>query len=171
MRVHFHGAAGEVTGSLHEVEAAGRRILLDCGMIQGSPEAERRNSDPFPFDAARLDALLISHAHIDHIGRVPLLVKRGFDGPIYAQQATAELMPIMLLDAASIAENEAERANRRRRNHETAAQPLYTRQDVETAMRRVKSLEYDQRSAILPGIEIVLRDAGHILGSSIVELF
>src|SRR5687768_1858421 len=106
MRVHFHGAAGEVTGSLHEVEAASHRILLDCGMIQGSPEAERRNFDPFAFDAAALDALVISHAHIDHIGRVPLLLRRGFRGPIYAQAATAELMRIMLLDSASIAESE-----------------------------------------------------------------
>lgn len=171
MRVHFHGAAGEVTGSLHEVEAAGRRILLDCGMIQGSPEDERRNVDPFPFDIAGLDALVISHAHIDHIGRVPLLVKRGFSGPIYAQQATAELMPIMLLDAASIAENEAGRANRRRRDHEPETLPLYTREDVEAAMRQVKPLPYDQRTNILPGVDIVLRDAGHILGSSIVEVF
>ena len=108
MRVHFHGAAGEVTGSLHEVEAAGRRLLLDCGMIQGSQEAERRNTEAFPFDPATLDALVISHAHIDHIGRVPLLVSRGFAGPIYAQQATADLMPVMLMDAASIAEGDAE---------------------------------------------------------------
>ena len=95
MRIHFHGAAGEVTGSLHLVEAAGRRILLDCGMIQGSPEQEARNAEPFSFDPASIDALVLSHAHIDHIGRVPLLVKRGFRGPIFAQAATADLMPIM----------------------------------------------------------------------------
>ena len=171
MRVRFHGAAGEVTGSLHEVEAAGRRVLLDCGMIQGSFEVERRNADPFPFDVSRVDALVISPAHIDHIGRVPLLVKRGFGGPIYAQEATAELMPIMLLDAASIAENEAGRANRHRRHGEAEAVPLYTSEDVESAMRLVKPLPYDQRSHVLPGIDITFRDAGHILGSSIVELF
>jgi len=171
VRVRFHGAAGEVTGSLHEVEAAGRRILLDCGMIQGSAEAERRNSDPFPFEVSRLDALVVSHAHIDHIGRVPLLVKRGFAGPIYAQEATVELMPIMLLDAASIAVNDAERANRYRRRGEAEAVPLFTREDVEAAMRLVKPLPYDQRSQVLPGIDIVFRDAGHILGSSIVEVF
>ncbi|QNP40553.1 MBL fold metallo-hydrolase RNA specificity domain-containing protein [Lysobacter solisilvae (ex Woo and Kim 2020)] len=171
MRVHFHGAAGEVTGSLHEVEAAGRRVLLDCGMIQGSPEAERRNSDPFPFEASRLDALVVSHAHIDHIGRIPLLVKRGFTGPIFAQEATAALMPIMLLDAASIAENDAERANRRRHKGQALVQPLYAREDVEAAMQQVRPLPYDQRSNVLPGIDIVFRDAGHILGSSIVELF
>jgi metallo-beta-lactamase family protein len=118
MRVHFHGAAGEVTGSLHELEVAGHRVLLDCGMIQGSREAEARNAGEFGFDPAAIDALVISHAHIDHIGRVPLLVRRGFRGPIFAQAATADLMPVMLLDAASLAESDAERANRHRRNGE-----------------------------------------------------
>ena len=170
MRVHFHGAAGEVTGSLHEVEAAGHRLLLDCGMIQGSPEAEARNADPFPFDVAALDALVISHAHIDHIGRVPLLVRRGFGGAIYAQAATAELMRIMLLDSAHIAESEAERGNRRRHAGEPKAVPLYTQADVEAAMARVRPLPYDQREQILPGVDIVFREAGHILGSASVEV-
>lgn len=171
MRVHFHGAAGEVTGSLHEVEAAGRRVLLDCGMIQGSPEAERRNTEAFAFDPATIDALVISHAHIDHIGRVPLLVKRGFAGPIYAQQATADLMPVMLMDAASISEGDAERFNRYRRANEPEAQPLYTREDVQSAMERVQTLPYDVRHTVLPGIDIAFREAGHILGSSSVELW
>ena len=118
MRVLFHGAAGEVTGSMHLVEAAGKRVLLDCGLCQGSAEMEASNADPFPFEVASIDALVISHAHIDHIGRVPLLVKRGFRGPIFAQQATTELMPIMLLDSASLAESDAERFNRRRAHGE-----------------------------------------------------
>ncbi|GAB3387908.1 MBL fold metallo-hydrolase RNA specificity domain-containing protein [Lysobacter fragariae] len=171
MQVHFHGAAGEVTGSLHEVHAAGHRILLDCGMCQGSHEAERRNADPFPFEPGQIDALVISHAHIDHIGRVPLLVKRGFKGPIHAQQATAELMSIMLLDAAGIAEGEAVRANRHRRSGEPLVEPLYTRDDVDVALQRVQPLPYGKRTTIVPGIDIVFRDAGHILGSSITEIF
>jgi len=170
MRVHFHGAAGEVTGSLHEVEAAGHRLLLDCGLIQGSPEAERRNTEPFGFDPVALDALVISHAHIDHIGRVPLLVKRGFKGPIHAQAATADLMPIMLLDSASIAESEAERANRDRPAGAPEAVPLYTRADVEAALALLRPLPYNQRETIAPGVELTFRDAGHILGSSVVEL-
>lgn len=170
MQIHFHGAAGEVTGSMHLVEAAGKRILLDCGMIQGSREAEARNAEPFPFDPASLDALVISHAHIDHIGRVPLLVKRGFAGPIYAQQATAELMPIMLLDSASLAESDAERANRKRLDGEPETQPLYTRDDVQAAMKRVRPLPYDTATSIFDGVELAFREAGHILGSSIVEV-
>ena len=171
MRIHFHGAAGEVTGSLHEVEAAGRRILLDCGMIQGSPEHERRNAEPFDFDVDAIDALVISHAHIDHIGRVPLLVKRGFRGPIYATEATADLMPIMLLDAASLAESDAERANRRRPNGVPEIFPLYSREDVAEAMALVRPVPYDTRTTIAPGIDITYRDAGHILGSAITELW
>ncbi len=170
MRVHFHGAAGEVTGSLHEVEAAGRRLLLDCGMIQGGREAAARNVEPFPFDPAAADALVVSHAHIDHIGRIPLLVRRGFRGPILAQAATADLMPVMLMDSAALAEADAERANRHRREGEPPREPPYTRVDVEAAMRLVRPLPYGARTEVLPGIDATFQDAGHILGSAIVEL-
>jgi metallo-beta-lactamase family protein len=171
MRVKFHGAAGEVTGSLHEVEAGGRRLLMDCGMIQGSPEAEARNADPFPFEPSQLDALIVSHAHIDHIGRIPLLVQRGFAGPIYAQTATADLMSVMLLDAAGIAEGEAMRANRKRQHGQPEALPLYTKDDVRVAMQRVEALAYDARTELFPGVEMCFRDAGHILGSCSIELW
>lgn len=171
MRVLFHGAAGEVTGSLHEIQAAGKRLVIDCGMIQGSPEAEARNAEPFPFEPSTLDALIVSHAHIDHIGRIPLLVQRGYDGPIYAQTATADLMPIMLLDAAGIAEGEAMRANRDRRRGQPEAVPLYTKDDVRMAMQRVEAIPYDNRAELFPGVELCFRDAGHILGSCSVELW
>ena len=181
MQIHFHGAAGQVTGSMHLVECAGKPsgskpavgkyVLLDCGMQQGSREMEAANADDFPFDPAAIDALVVSHAHIDHIGRIPQLVARGFRGPIFAQEATAELMPIMLLDAASLAEADAERTNRKRGKDEPQVQPLYTRDDVEHAMGQVRSLRYDTRTAILTGVDVAFRDAGHILGSSIVELW
>ena len=171
MRVHFHGAAGEVTGSLHLLEAAGKRILLDCGMCQGSAEMEASNADPFPFDVESIDALVVSHAHIDHVGRVPLLVKRGFRGPIFAQRASAELMPIMLMDSASLGESDAERFNRRRKHGEREMQPLYTREDVADAVELLRPQPYDQRFRVLDGIEVAFRDAGHILGSSIVEVW
>ena len=171
MQVHFHGAAGMVTGSMHLVEAAGKQVMLDCGMIQGTAEAEALNQAGFPTDPATLDALVLSHAHIDHVGRVPLLVARGFRGTIWAQEATAELLPIMLLDSASLQESEAERFNRKRKPHEPAMVPLYTREDVQMALDQVKVVPYHARTEILPGIEINFRDAGHILGSSIVEVF
>ncbi|GAB1408159.1 MBL fold metallo-hydrolase [Thermomonas brevis] len=160
---------------MHLVEigagAAARRVLLDCGMLQGSQETELANFGPFPFDPAALDAVVVSHAHIDHIGRLPLLVRRGFAGPIFAQQATAELMPIMLMDSASLAEGDAERRNRRRKRGEPEYMPLYTREDVADTMRLVGTLPYGERTAILDGVELALRDAGHILGSCIVELW
>lgn len=171
MRVHFHGAAGEVTGSMHLVEVAGKRVLLECGMCQGNAEMEASNADPFPFEVASIDAVVLSHAHIDHIGRVPLLVKRGYRGPIFTQQATADLLPIMLLDSASIAEGDAVRFNRRRRAGERELLPLYTREDVKSVLSLVQPLPYDTRTAILESVEICLRDAGHILGSAIVELW
>jgi metallo-beta-lactamase family protein len=171
MRVEFNGAAGEVTGSMHLVEVAGRRILLDCGMIQGGRDAEARNFEPFPFDPAGIDALVVSHAHIDHIGRIPRLVLQGFRGPVFIQQAGADLLPVMLLDAASLAENDAERENRRRRPGQPEAMPLFTREDVHEVAGRLRPLPYDARTSILPGVELAFRDAGHILGSSIVELW
>ena len=156
---------------MHLVECAGKRVLLDCGMRQGSREMEAANFEPFPFDPASIDALVASHAHIDHIGRIPLLVARGFRGPVFAQEATAELMPIMLLDAASLAENDADRANRDRKRGQPEAMPLFIRDDVEEAMGQVRSLRYDARTPVLAGVDIAFRDAGHILGSSIVELW
>ncbi|MFT4256138.1 MAG: MBL fold metallo-hydrolase [Pseudoxanthomonas sp.] len=171
MQVEFHGAAGEVTGSMHLVRAAGKRILLDCGLMQGSREVEARNAEPFPFDPGEIDALVISHSHIDHIGRVPLLVKRGFAGAIFTQSASAELMPVMLEDSASLQESDAARANRDRKHGEPETLPLYTGEDVAGAMRLLRPLDYDTRTEILPGVEIRLRDAGHILGSASVELW
>jgi len=171
MRIEFHGAAGgEVTGSCHLIEVAGRRILFDCGMVQGSRDAEARNAEPFAFDPASIDALVLSHAHIDHIGRVPLLVKRGFRGPIWTQAATCDLFPIMLLDAASLAERSAEFDNRDRAPGEPEAVPLYTAADVVVAQKQLHPLAYETDTTILPGVTVRLHEAGHILGSAMIEL-
>ncbi len=171
MQIEFCGAAGEVTGSCHLVTANGRRILLDCGEIQGSEEAEARNAEPFPFDPRRLDAVILSHAHIDHIGRVPLLHKRGYRGPIYTQHATADLARIMLEDAVSLAESDLARENlHRARRGEKPLQPLYTRRDVREVLHQMRGLPYDRMQDILPGVSLRLRDAGHILGSAMIEL-
>ncbi len=171
MKVTFYGAAGGVvTGSCHLLEAAGKRILLDCGMVQGGRDSDATNAKAFGFDPTTLDALVISHAHIDHIGRVPLLVKRGFAGPIFAQAATCDLLPIMLLDAASLSERGAEMANRHHMHGEPDLEPLYTVDDVAAVLKLLHPLPYDTVTEILPGVTLRLHDAGHILGSSILEI-
>ena len=170
MRVRFHGAAGEFTGACHEVEVGGRRVLLDCGLIQGSDEDEKRNFEPFAFDPASVDAVVLSHAHIDHCGRLPVLVKRGFTGPIWTQAATADLLKIMLDDSAFLAEMDAEYANKRNEDGHARHKPLFTRADVGQVMRQVRALPYHAPTEILPGLTLQLREAGHILGSATVEL-
>lgn len=171
MRVEFHGAAGgEVTGSCHLVEVAGKRVLLDCGMLQGSRDVEARNRASFGFDPASIDALVLSHAHIDHCGRIPILLKRGFAGAIHAQTATCDLLPVMLRDAASLSERSAERENREHRADLPPIEPLYTPVDVAATQRRLRPQAYDTPVEILPGVVVRLHEAGHILGSSVVEL-
>ena len=170
MDIVFHGAAGEVTGSCHLVEAAGRRVLLDCGMVQGDRKADERNAAEFPFDPASIDVLVLSHAHIDHTGRVPLLVKRGFSGPIYTHPASVDLAAIMLADAANISAMDAERDNRHLPQGEPPSVPLYAQADVDAAVALMRPVEYGAAREILPGIRLTLRDAGHILGSATVEL-
>jgi metallo-beta-lactamase family protein len=170
MRVTFHGAVGEVTGSCHEVEANGHRLLLDCGMIQGSDLDEARNSQPFPFEPERIDAVLLSHAHIDHSGRLPLLVKRGYRGPIYTQAASADLLRILLEDAASLAEMDARRDNEHRLDGRSDHMPLFSRQDVAATMALIKPVTYDASREILPGVSVKFVEAGHILGSACVQV-
>jgi metallo-beta-lactamase family protein len=172
MHVEFWGAAEEVTGSCHLIEVQGRRVLLDCGLIQGSRQDEARNREPFPFDPQTIDAVVLSHAHIDHSGRIPLLVRAGFRGPVYCQEATRDLCRIMLRDAAYLNERDADWSNRKRqRKGLPLVEPLYDRRDAAAALRVFRPLHYDQRYPVAPGIELRLRDAGHILGSAIVELW
>ena len=171
MELEFYGAAGEVTGSCHVLRVAGRTVLLDCGLLQGGHDAAARNTAPFPFDARRIDAVVLSHAHIDHCGRLPLLVKRGFRGPIYTNAACRDLLPVLLRDTAELAARDVERSNRRRDPDERPAVALYDLQDVERTLELVHALRYDERRALLPGLEVCVRDAGHILGSSSLELW
>ncbi|MEP7097014.1 MAG: MBL fold metallo-hydrolase [Dokdonella sp.] len=170
MQVQFHGAAGEVTGSCHLVEVGGHRVLLDCGMIQGNRQDEARNAAPFDFDAATIDAVVLSHAHIDHTGRLPLLVKRGFRGPIFTHPATIDVAAILLADSASIAQQDADRDNRHLAEGVAPTVPLYGTADVAATMQQMKPIEYRTPTEILPGVRVTLRDAGHILGSASIEL-
>ncbi len=172
MEIESIGAAEEVTGSCHLVRLSNHRILLDCGLIQGSRKEEARNREAFPFDPASIDAVILSHAHIDHSGRIPMLVKAGFKGPIYTQHASRDLCRIMLKDSGYLNEKEAEWENRKReRKGLQPVDPLYTVQDAQAAMRQFKGIDYGVKKKVIPGITVRLSDAGHILGSSIVELW
>jgi len=172
IKVQIFGAAEEVTGSCHLVTVGSKRILLDCGLIQGRRKDEERNKDPFPFDPASIDAVVLSHAHIDHSGRLPLLVKAGFSGPIYTHRASRDLCRIMLKDSAFLNEKDIEWENRKRlRKGLKPVEALYTVEDARRAMSRFKGLVYRKKVKILPDVTLRLNDAGHILGSSIVELW
>jgi metallo-beta-lactamase family protein len=171
MKLTVYGAAREVTGSCHLIETGGRRVLLDCGLFQGGHGAYARNADGFPFDPASIDAVILSHAHIDHSGRLPLLVKQGFRGRIVAQRATRDLCRIMLKDSAFIQERSAAWQNRkRRRKHLDPVEPLYTQDDVTAAMRRFRAVDFDAPLRPVKGLSVTLHPAGHILGASVVAL-
>jgi metallo-beta-lactamase family protein len=176
MRLTFWGAAGGVTGSMHRVEAAGRRILLDCGLNQGRrKDADQKNRN-LPFDAASIDAVILSHAHIDHSGNLPTLVKKGFSGPVYATPATIDLCNWMLRDTAHIQEKDAEFLNKRLEKrkaaglHNGVAEPLYTMEDAERMLPHLCPVDYYQTRQVAPGLRYESYDAGHILGSSFVRL-
>jgi len=172
MNIQFFGAAGEVTGSCHLVTVGKQRLLLDCGLIQGGHKDEDRNREPFPFNPGSIDAVVLSHAHIDHSGRLPLLVKRGFRGPVYTHRACRDLCRVMLKDAGFLSEKDAEWENRKReRKGLERIDPLFTVEDAKLALRHFKGLVYGKKQKILPGVTMRLSDAGHILGSSIVELW
>ncbi len=172
MKVKFCGASIGVTGSCHMISTDNHKILLDCGQFQGGKEMDRMNEEPFPFNPAEIECVILSHAHIDHCGRLPLLVKRGFKGPIYCTDATADLLDVMLKDSAYIHEKDAEWQTRKNlRTGKPPVEPLYTIQDSEAALRLVKPILYDQLVELNPDMKIVFNDAGHILGSAITELW
>jgi len=168
MKLEFFGAAAEVTGSCHVLHVDGHKLLLDCGLIQGSRKDEERNRDPFPFIASEIDAVILSHAHLDHCGRLPLLVKRGFRGPIYAQEASCELVAILLADAAHLAERDAEYRSRRTGQQ---IKPLYTVAEGEQVIRQLRPRKYRDIFKVINAVQARFRDAGHILGSCAVEVW
>jgi metallo-beta-lactamase family protein len=169
--LQFFGATERVTGSLYVLRAGPHTLLLECGLLQGSREEEAHNREAFPVDVAGLDAAVLSHSHIDHSGRIPRLVKQGFEGPIYTHEASRALCAIMLPDSGYLNEKEAEWENRKRRkNNLPSVEPLYTLADAEACISQFAGLEYETPTEILPGLTLTLHDAGHILGSSMVEL-
>ena len=176
MKITFRGAAGEVTGSMHQVESGGKRYLLDCGLHQGRrKEADAKNRN-LGVDASSIDAVILSHSHIDHSGNLPTLVKKGFSGPIYTTPATIDLCNWMLRDTAHIQEKDAEFLNKRREHRKTQGlengpvTPLYTMEDAERTLPLFRPVGYHSSQVLGPNLTYVPYDAGHILGSSCVEL-
>ncbi len=172
MKITFLGATKMVTGSNFLVEAAGKRFLVDCGMFQGKAELELENFKPFDYNPAELDFMLLTHAHIDHSGRIPKLYNEGFKGPIYAHKATCDLCGIMLPDSGHIQEMESEWKNKKReRKGEKVLPPLYTAEDAINCLELFEPVKYDEIIEIDPNIYVRFNDAGHMLGSSIIEIW
>ena len=170
IRVHFWGAAHTVTGSMHRVETPGKTFLLDCGLFQGKRSEARQRNSTFPFATKDIDAVVISHAHIDHIGKLPMLFRQGFAGPVHCTPATRDLMAIMLADSAHIQEEDAKHLNKRRPAGQPKVEPLYDQQDVVRTMKACQSVPYDRTIEISKGVELTFVDAGHLLGSAMVHL-
>jgi len=170
MRMTFLGAAGTVTGSKYLLEHNDKHVLIDCGLFQGYKQLRLHNWDPFQLPVRDLEAIVLTHAHLDHSGYLPVLVRNGYRGPVYATAATCELVKILLLDSGRLQEEEAEYANRHGFSKHDPALPLYTEQDAQRALKLLRPVELHHEVDIAPGISIQLRCAGHILGAATVEV-
>ena len=169
MQLHFYGADRAVTGSCHGLTVSGRRVLIDCGLQQGRDEVDNGS---FPFHPGEIDDVIITHAHIDHSGRLPLLVKQGFRGAVYATDMTCQLLRIMLLDSAHIQESDAIYESRRlARSGKDPVEPLYTTEDVHGLMPLFRPCRYDEIISVDDGVQIRFTDIGHLLGSACIEVW
>ncbi len=171
MKIHFHGAAQTVTGSQHLLEINGKKLLLDCGLYQGRRNEARRRNREFHFDCTKLDAVILSHAHIDHCGNLPHLVKDGYGRSIYATTATGNLAELMMRDSGKIHEYDAKYVNKKRaRRGDPPIEPLYTIEDAEQACQYIQKIPYKTTFEPIPGVTAHFVDAGHILGSAAIVL-
>jgi metallo-beta-lactamase family protein len=171
MRIHFHGAAHTVTGSMHLLEVNRHKILLECGLFQGKRKEAFKRNRQFPFNPETIDAVILSHAHIDHSGNLPHLVKKGYGGPIFATPATAHLGNIMLMDSGHIHESDAKYMNKKRKKRgEPLIEPLYTQEDAAAVAPLFRTFHYKKPFNPIPGVQAMFLDAGHILGSAAIKL-
>jgi metallo-beta-lactamase family protein len=167
----FHGAAGCVTGSCMLLDTGQSRLLVDCGMFQGPKTLKALNYEPFPFDVSKIDAVLLTHAHIDHSGLLPKLVRAGFRGPIFATRGTRDLCEVMLADAAGIQESEVRHLNRRNEQRGLKrVEPIYTTSDIEPTLRRFETVKFNEPEVVVDGVEAVWWPAGHLLGAASIEV-
>ncbi len=169
MKIQFIGGARTVTGSQHLLTINGKKILLECGLFQGRRQDTYEKNKNFKFDPKEIDALILSHAHIDHSGNIPNLVKNGFDGPIYATPATVDLCEIMLRDSAYLQQRDVEWLNKKKKN-QGSVEALYSVEDVERSLNNFTGVDYNTATEIFPGIISTFQDAGHILGSASILL-
>src|SRR5580765_8422330 len=171
MQIHFLGATRTTTGSMYLLEINGRRLLLECGLFQGKREESIERNRNFPFDPAKIDAVVLSHAHIDHCGNLPNLCRQGFNGNIYCTFATRDLASIMLEDSAQIQRDDAAFISKKRAKQGLPpVEPLYSAADAEKAVRQFVALNYDRPFPVVDGVTVTFRDAGHILGAAQVVL-
>lgn len=170
LHLRFLGGVGTVTGSKYLIEAAGKKILVDCGLFQGLKQLRLRNWNRFPVDPAQIDAVILTHAHLDHSGYLPLLIKNGFRGPVFCTAGTRDLCTILLPDSGFLQERDADFANRHGFSKHKPALPLYTEKDARTCLERFITKDFDQRFEVVPETHVQFHRAGHILGSAIVAL-
>jgi metallo-beta-lactamase family protein len=167
--ITFWGATQAVSGSMHILEVGNRKLLLDCGLYQGRREEARQRNSRFPFHPKQIDAVLLTHAHIDHSGNLPNLVRQGFSGPIYCTPATRDLLAIMLADSARIQEEDAAHLNIIRNYAEPWVQPLYTQADVDDTLRQCVPISYEKPKDIFDEVRVTMYDAGHVIGSTMLH--
>lgn len=171
MKIYFHGATGDVTGSAYHVKTKHASVLVDCGLFQGDKKERAKNRQRARLESGRLDAVVLTHAHLDHVGRLPLLTQRGYQGPIYATQATFDVARLILRDAFYLQKADIERENRKRvRSGLAPLEPLYEEKDVLRLKPLIKAIAYNQLVQVAPGVQVRLFDAGHVIGSASVEL-
>ncbi|HET7452763.1 MAG TPA: MBL fold metallo-hydrolase [Thermoanaerobaculia bacterium] len=169
-RLTFLGASGTVTGSRFLLETGPKTVLVDCGLFQGGSELQAKNREPFPVDIAGIDAILLTHAHIDHTGYLPRLVRQGYRRPVYCTPPTQALLRYLLPDAGRLQEEEAQYANRKGYSRHRPAEPLFTEEDANRALTLLAPLPFDQSSAVLPGVEFSFHRVGHIIGAAFIRV-
>jgi metallo-beta-lactamase family protein len=170
VQIEFLGATGTVTGSRYLVSTERAKVLVDCGLFQGYKQLRLRNREPFPVEPAALDAVILTHAHLDHTGYLPLLIRNGFEGPVYCTSATRDLCGILLPDSGHLQEEEAEYANRHGYSKHRPALPLYTKADAEVALESLSPVPFERAFPVAPGITATFQVAGHLLGAAMVSL-